>query len=161
MSPAICPEREIHVEEIKREEKTMTPEEVRENIKRRAEEVKAKTKEATEAVGQGKGRLTLETPIMAGEEEVTELIYDFTALTGMEYAEAMDSGAGSGQAFQITYRQGLALFAAAVAKQMAQLDRKDIVERIGVTDAVEGVQLATLFFNASARAAFLRISKKS
>ena len=133
---------------------------MRAKLKERQEEVKAKSREATEAVGQGKGRLKLETPIASGNTEVTELVYDFTALTGAEYANAMDEGPTSPQAYQITYRQGLQLFAAAVAKQMAQFDARDIVEQIGITDGMEGVQLATLFFNASARAGFLRISKK-
>lgn len=62
--------------------------------------------------------------------------------------------------YRITYRQALSLFAKAAAKQTDRLDMQDIVSQIGVTDAVEGVQLATLFFNASTRAGRLRISKR-
>ena len=134
-----------------------------EELRVKLAEVRKKTdalkKEATAAAGQGKGKLRLETPIAYGEGEVTELVFDFTALTGMEYADAMDA-AGAKQSFSISYRQGLQLFAAAVAKQMDQFDARDIVERISITDAVEGVQLATAFFAASVNAGFLRISKK-
>lgn len=139
--------------------KAPTPEEIAEQRKKRSEEIKNRSQEATIAVGEGKGRLRLEVPIHAGEKEVTELVYDFTALTGLEYADAMDSMTGS-QPYQIAYKQGLALFAAAVAKQMDEFDARDIMERLSITDAVEGVQLATLFFNASARAGFLRILRR-
>ena len=48
----------------------------------------------------------------------------------------------------------------AAAKQTEKVDTRDIIERIGMTDAVEAVQLATLFFSASTRAGRLRISKR-
>lgn len=139
-----------------------TREEFQKAMKEKMEEVRKRTLEAQEAMGQGKGRLALETPIQSGEKEITELIYDFTALTGMEYTDAMDSdmNANSNAYHRITYRQALSLFGKAAAKQTEGLDMEDIVSRIGVTDAVEGVQLATLFFNASTRAGRLRISKK-
>ena len=124
------------------------------------EEVKARTKEAQEAMSQGKGRLRLEKPIQSGDEEITELVYDFTEMTGVEYTDAMDSDQNAVGTYRITYRQALALFAKAAAKQTERLDMQDILSKIGVTDAVEAVQLATLFFNASTRAGRLRISKK-
>ena len=121
---------------------------------------RAKHKEAQEAMSEGSGILALEKPITAGDEEITELAYDFNELTGMEYTEAMDSDPNTQGIYRITSRQALALFAAAAAKQSEKLDRRDIVERIGVTDAVEGTQLATLFFTASTRAGQFRISRK-
>ena len=146
---------------------TETPEEKKERMKKlqaqlkeNLEERRAKFREANEAMSEGKGILRLEKPIMSGDKEITELPYDFNELTGMEYTDAMDSDANAQQIYRITYRQGLALFAMAAAKQSDRLDRRDIVERIGVTDAVEGVQLATLFFSASTRAGQLRISRK-
>ena len=145
------------------ETETMTPEkreEMRKQFAARMEEVKARTKEAQEAMGQGKGRLRLEKPIQSGDEEITELIYDFTEMTGVEYTDAMDSDQNAVGNYRITYRQALALFAKAAAKQTERLDMQDILSKIGVTDAVEAVQLATLFFNASTRAGRLRISKK-
>ena len=134
--------------------------ELMEAVNRQAEEIRAKSKEAQEAMSQGKGKLKLETPIKSGDQEITELAYDFTAITGMEYTDAMDTDPNAQQIYRITYRQALALFAQAAAKQNERLDMKDIISRIGATDAVEGVQLATLFFTASTRAGRLRISKR-
>ena len=141
------------------EERKKAIEELREKYKEQIEERKAKNKAAQEAAAEGKGRLTLETPILAGGEEIKELAYDFTVLTGTEYTDAMDSDINAQQIYRITYRQALALFAKAAAKQTDKVDMRDILERIGMTDAVEAVQLATLFFTASTRAGRLRISK--
>lgn len=141
------------------EEKKAKAEEVMKQMRERAAEIKEKSKEANEALSQGRGKLTLETPIKAHDEEITELAYDFNVLTGMEYADAMDSDMNAQQIYRITYRQALALFAAAAAKQTEGVDMRDIISQIGGTDAVEGVQLATLFFSASTRAGRLRISK--
>ena len=142
------------------EERKKKVEELQERLKEQIELRKAKSKEANEAMAEGKGRLTLETPIMAGDEEITELVYDFTDLTGMEYTDAMDSDPNAQQIYKITDRQALALFAKAAAKQTERVDMRDIIERMGMTDAVIAVQLATLFFSASTRAGRLRISKK-
>lgn len=145
------------------ETEPMTPEkreELRRQFAERMEEVRTRTKESQEAMSQGKGRLRLEKPIQSGDEEITELIYDFTEMTGVEYTDAMDSDQNAVGNYRITYRQALALFAKAAAKQTERLDMQDILSKIGVTDAVEAVQLATLFFNASTRAGRLRITKK-
>lgn len=151
--------------EAKEEIKTVidykkSSEELRERVKTELEEIREKNRIALEAMGEGKGRLQLETPIPYNDEEITELPYDFTTLTGMEYADAMDKDPGAQQIYRITYRQGLALFATAAAKQISELDVRDIMERLGITDAVEGVQLATSFFAASTRAGRLRITKR-
>lgn len=128
--------------------------------KEQIEERKERYKNAQEAMAEGKGRLELETPFLAGDEEIKELIYDFNELTGIEYTDAMDSDINAQQIYRITYRQALALFAKAAAKQTDKVDTRDIMERIGMTDAIEAVQLATLFFSASTRAGRLRISKR-
>ena len=146
-------------EEASRDDLRKKREEMQKQMRQQLEEAKAKNREANEAIGEGKGRLRLETPILAGDEEITELVYDFSVLTGMEYIDAMDSDQNAAQIYRITYRQALALFAIAAAKQSDLLDMKDIISRIGATDAVEAVQLATLFFTASTRAGHLRISK--
>ncbi len=125
------------------------------------EEVRKKSKESLEAMREGKGRLRLEKPIAKGDTEITELAYDFTDMTGVEYTIAMDSDMNAREAFKITYRQSLALFAAAAAKHTDGVDSRDIIENMGMSDAVEGVQLATSFFVASTRAGRLRISKWS
>lgn len=144
-----------------------TPEETKNNreemqkvLAQRLEEIKAKSKEANEAMSQGKGRLRLEKPFKCGDDEISELAYDFTELTGMEYTDAMDSDPNAQQIYHITYRQGLALFAKAAAKQTERVDMEDVISKMGVTDAVEAVQLATLFFSASTRAGRMRISKR-
>lgn len=136
-------------------------EEMQQELKARLEEVKAKSKEANEAIAEGKGRLELETPIQAGDKEITALAYDFMTLTGLDYTNAMDSDPSAQQIYRITYRQALALFATAAAKQTEGLDMQDIMQRIGATDALEGVQLATGFFSSATRAGRLRISKMS
>lgn len=135
-------------------------EENKDYIKERLEEIREKAAEINDTLAAGKGKLKLEKPITVGEKTHEEVAYDFTVLTGMEYIDAMDSDQYSQNAFKITYKQALALFAKAAAKQTEGLDTHDIMEFIGVTDAVEGVQLATLFFNASTRAGRLRISKR-
>lgn len=134
--------------------------EMQQTLAERIKEVQARTKESQEAMSQGKGRLRLEKPINSGDEEITELVYDFTEMTGVEYTDAMDSDQNATGTYRITYRQALALFAKAAAKQTERLDMQDIISKIGVTDAVEATQLATLFFNASTRAGRLRITKK-
>lgn len=164
--------KEIHMEENKEikanaEEKAESPEEKKKRIEElkttmelQLAERKRKSKEANEAMSAGKGRLELETPILAGDDEIKELAYDFTVLTGIEYTDAMDSDPNAQQIYRITDRQALALFARAAAKQTEKVDSRDIIERMGMTDAVVAVQLATLFFSASTRAGHLRISKR-
>lgn len=151
---------ENKAQELTPEERKKQLEELQEQLKANLEERKRKKKEASAAMSEGKGVLKLETPILAGDEDVTELIYDFNELTGIEYTDAMDSDPNAQQIFKITYRQGLALFAKAAAKQTERVDYRDILERIGMTDAATAVQLSTLFFSASTRAGQLRISKK-
>ena len=135
--------------------------ELREKIKKELEEQRKRIAEANEALGQGKGRLRLETPIRANDTEITELAYDFTVMKGFEYTDAMDSDPNANNAFYITKRQALALFAKAAAKQTDGVDMQDIISGMGVTDSVEAVEIATLFFNASRRAGRMRISKLS
>ena len=150
-------------DETAEEEQARKNAEIRETLRKAAEEERARLQDAIEAMKEGKGRLGLETPIVSGEKTVTELAYDFTELTGMEYTEAMDADPNSNaqNLYRLTYRQGLALFAKAAAKQSdGLLDMQDIVSRIGATDAAEGVQLATIFFGASIRAGQKRISKR-
>lgn len=130
------------------------------NTKDELERLRKIIQDTNEIIKTGKGRLKLEKPIRSRDHDISELIYDFTAMTGMEYTEAMDSGISSGRVYDITYRQGLALFAKSAAKQTDDVDMKDILEQIGMTDALEAVQLATLFFNASTQAGRMRISKK-
>ena len=158
-----APEKEITPEENNTEDSIKNSEEEREKLRKTIRDELARQRklieEANEAIGQGKGRMKLETPIRKGEKEYTELEYDFTVLKGFEYTDAMDSDANATNAFNITRRQALALFAKAAAKQTEGLDMQEIVAEMGVTDSVEAVEIATLFFNASRRAGRMRISK--
>lgn len=142
------------------EERLKKYRETREKLEKASEEAREKIRISNEALTEGKGVLKLETPITSADGEITELPYDFTVLTGLEFTEAMDSDMNAQQIFRITSRQALALFAVAAARQTPSLDRRDIMERIGMTDSVAATQVATLFFSASTRAGRLRISKK-
>lgn len=100
-----------------------------------------------------KGTLELAIPIRARSEDVKELHYDFSKLTGWEYAEAMDTDKEARNMFVVSKKQALCLFAAAAAKATDGIDAKDVKERIGLADAQRAVQVATLFLNVSAQAA--------
>lgn len=82
------------------EDRKKAIEELRKKYKEQIEEKKAKNKEAQAAMSEGKGRLKLETPIRAGDEEIKELIYDFNELTGIEYTDAMDSDINAQQIYR-------------------------------------------------------------
>lgn len=99
-----------------------------------------------------KGVMKLTNPIRGGGKDLPELKYDFTKLTAWEYAEAMDSDAAQTNAFKISKKQALALFAMAVSKETPELDEKDVKERLSVKDGVQAVNLATVFFVAASRA---------
>jgi hypothetical protein len=96
------------------------------------------------------GKIILQTPIRSKSQDVTELCYDFNKLTGMDFAEAMDSDIKADNVFKMTYKQMLALFAKAASKATEGIDEIDITERLGAVDAMEAVQQARLFFNLSA-----------
>lgn len=149
------PKTESNPEELRK-----AREDLRKTIQERLEKERAILRDATEVIAEGKGRLKLEMPFTVGERTYEELIYDFMDLKGFEYADAMGTDPQADNAYRITQRQALALFAKAAAKQTDGLDMQDIQSELGITDAVEGVQLATLFFNASTRAGRMRISKK-
>lgn len=97
------------------------------------------------------GTLKLATPIRSGGADVTELQYDFGKMTGLEYADAMDSDKKSQNMFVMTQKQALALFAKAAGKANKGMDETDILERLGGVDAMEATQLAMYFFKVSAQ----------
>ena len=135
-------------------------EETKEEQKKPGKKPEANSPE--EAVIQlSRGKIGLAVPILADDKEVKELTYDFRALTGMELADAMDKGAagGGGNAFRITNRQALEVFAAAAAKETEGVDAGDIKRGLSSQDAIKAVQLATVFFVASSQAANGRIMK--
>lgn len=106
------------------------------------------------------GTLELAKPIRADGEDVGKLRYDFGALNGWEYADAMDrAGAEKPDAFHVTQRQALSLFAAAAAKATDHVDSADILAGIGMEDGIKAAQVAQLFFNAASRLGDLRSSR--
>jgi len=106
------------------------------------------------------GTFMLETPIKAGEKEFTELKYDFSRLSGWDYADAMDSDTTANNSFRMSTRQAIALFAKTAAKENEGIDALDILERMGICDAMKAAQLAAVFFVASNRAGDKRIVNK-
>lgn len=106
----------------------------------------------------GTGTMQLYTPIQDGQNRITELKWDFLALTGREYAEAMDMDPNARAAFSMTSKQALCLFAEAAAKATGGLDAMDIRDRMGIMDAGKAIQLATVFFRYSSLAGDNRIS---
>ena len=83
---------------------------------------------------------------------MTELNYDFCALTSLEMMDALDADGGA-NLFGITNRQALFLFAATAGKCNEKVDEKDVRQRLSSADAVKAVQLAKLFYAASSRRA--------
>lgn len=100
----------------------------------------------------GRGRMELRVPIRDGENLCKELSWDFLALTGAEYVDALDRDTRANNTFRITNAQALSLFAAAAAKATTGVDATDIRRGISMMDAQKATQIATVFFTASSRA---------
>ncbi len=107
-----------------------------------------------------RGKMTLRTPIMDGENKVTELHWDFLTLTGAEYVAALDRDTKAVNAFRITSTQAFNLFAVAAEKATPGVDATDIRRGMGIMDAQKATQLATVFFTASNRVGNMRISNE-
>lgn len=100
----------------------------------------------------GRGRMELREPIQDGQNLCRELKWDFLALTGAEYVDALDRDTRANNTFRITNAQALSLFAAAAAKATGGIDATDIRRGICMMDALKATQIATVFFTASSRA---------
>lgn len=155
-------DREKTEEEVEKEEQDVheARKNLIENLQKQNEERIRLIREGNEAISQGKGRLRLETPFTIGGNEITELCFDFMTMKGNEYTDAMGCDPMANNSMRITPRQALSLFAKSAARNTEGVDMNDILENIGMTDSVEAVQVATLFFNASTQAGRMRISKK-
>ena len=106
-----------------------------------------------------RGSYELAVPFMADDREITHLEYDFGALNGWEFADAMDKGASRrNDAENMTAKQGLYLFAAASSKRTEHVDEDDIIERMSMEDGIKAGQIAQLFFKAASQLGNLRIS---
>ena len=103
------------------------------------------------------GTLKLSQPFMSDGIKITELKYDFKAVTGIEFADAMDSDfSRKSDSFRITGKQALALFAVAVQKCEEHCDKQDVLRGLSSEDSVAAIQAATLFFRAASQAGNLR-----
>ena len=111
---------------------------------------KGKPMTFTEAlVKAGKGVFKLKKPIRAKGEDISELRYDFSALSAFETFDAIDRGTPGKKDSCLSYDQALKLFAAAVSKEMNELDSTDIEQRISNIDAIPAAREAKSFFNLS------------
>ena len=105
------------------------------------------------------GKMKLYKSFMSDDREITELEFDFRALTGFEFIRAMDSDTdGKANSFRMTDKQAMTLFCAAASKKSG-VDQADIENGLCIEDAIKAVQLATVFFSASSRAGNVRITK--
>ena len=108
----------------------------------------------------GKGKLKLHKPFISDDKEISELIYDFENMSGLEMARAMDKGARNGSnAFRISDEQALELFFASAGKETPGCDAQDIRRGLSGVDAIVAVQIATVFFVASSQEGSRRITK--
>ena len=136
---------------------TTTP--TKEDIRKEREETLKKVEDiVTQATT---GTLKLSTPFMSDNIEITELRYDFKAITGLEFAEAMDSdNSRKSDSFRITGKQALALFAVAVSKCEKHCDKEDVLRGLSIEDTVAAIQAATVFFRAASQAGNLRTTRE-
>lgn len=133
-----------------------TPDKVEENTKEKAAAKMRKQMEETLRTV-SKGEIRLDKPIRASGSDVTVLRYDFTKLTGWEFARALDRDTSSKtSAFRLTQMQALELFAAAAAKETPGVDEEDIRTRMSISDAVTASQIAVVFFNLTSQTASYR-----
>ena len=127
-----------------------------------AEEKQSKPKMTAEEISRmvAKGEIRLAVPIRASGKDISTLTFDFTKLTGWEFAQALDRDAsGKTDAFRLTQMQALELFAAAAAKMTPDIDAEDIRRRMGIEDAIKAAQIAVSFFNFTSQAANARITR--
>jgi len=105
-----------------------------------------------------KGTLKLMQPFRAASRDVTEIDYDFCALTGEELLDALDSVPAINYT-AITNLQALAIFAAAAQKcapfvegrnnKTLLYDAADVRKRLSGVDALRAGGLAKGFYRAS------------
>ena len=106
------------------------------------------------------GRFKLSKPIRSNGRDVTELAFDFTQITGVEFADIMDKARNKApDAYNISAPQALALFAEAAAKATKDIDKYDIIGGLSINDAIKATQVAELFFRSVSRQGDERITR--
>ncbi|MBQ9252245.1 MAG: hypothetical protein IJ188_06395 [Clostridia bacterium] len=116
-----------------------------------------------------RGKMKLMIPIRSHGQDVTEIEFDFCALTGVEMMNALDT-VPANNIFAISNAQAMALFAAAAEKcapwvedggmRSKLYDGKDIRDRLSAPDFTAALRIAKLFYNASGQAGNNNISKE-
>lgn len=146
-----------NVETVSPEKNEAAVPEKKETANKKPEKPKPTAAELARMVS--KGEMRLAAPIRANGKDVTALQFDFTKLTGWEFAQALDRDeTGRTNAFRLTQMQAIELFAAAAAKMTPDVDVEDIRHRMGIEDAIKAAQISASFFNFSSRAANTRIT---
>lgn len=111
-----------------------------------------------------RGTMKLLVPLRASNIDFTELEYDYLAMKNEEYANAMDADRDplSRNAFRVSVKQGLAMFAVAVDKVMATkgVDKNDVLERLSTPDTIRAAQISSSFFASVSRAGGLFSTNK-
>ncbi len=97
-----------------------------------------------------KGVMKLVDPFSIGSETYEELEWDFTKISGWDYAAACDIDTNKPNVFRLSQVQALALFAKAVNK-CSTLDWQDVMNSISGADAINAIQTATVFFVSAGR----------
>lgn len=106
-----------------------------------------------------KGTYELAVPFLSDDRNIEFLNFDFGALTGWEFVEAMDKAAPQKpSADGISASQALYLFAVAAAKATEHVDTEDIMERLSMEDSIKATQIGQLFFKSASRLGNLRIT---
>lgn len=97
------------------------------------------------------GVLPLKFPIQSGGQEHGKIAYDFGAIMGWDYADAMDSDPKNSNLFRISPKQALSLFAVAARKATPGVSDLDVKEQLNAVDAMNAIRIASAFFVASTR----------
>ena len=106
-----------------------------------------------------KGTYELAVPFLSDGTTIKALEFDFGALTGWEFVDAMDKAAPKKPTAEgISASQALYLFAVAAAKATSNVDAEDIMARLSMEDAIKATQIGQLFFKSASRLGNLRIT---
>lgn len=134
-------------------------------ISAEAEEIRRETLKEVREKLQGivnsarKGSYELAVPLLADGVSVETLNFDFGALTGWEFVDAMDKAAPQKAGPDgISTGQALSLFAAAAAKATQHVDAEDILERMSMEDSIKAADIGRLFYKSASRLGNLRIT---
>lgn len=96
-----------------------------------------------------KGVIRLLRPMKSRGEEVTELHYDFAALTNQDFISSMDADRGNRDRNSISRAQALKLYYRMhnkVERPISGLDEHDLNEQASIADTEAMTEKATTFF---------------